>query len=85
MNQSFEIGQVIASHVFITGASTAGIMPCSVVTTITLFHFLLFFCPEPFRTQEYYLDTIGERDPLEEESITRSVITLVATGTRVKR
>ncbi|CAM9870807.1 unnamed protein product, partial [Laminaria digitata] len=36
-------------------------------------------------SEEYYLDTIGERDPLEEESITRSVITLVATGTRVKR
>lgn len=35
--------------------------------------------------QEYYLDKIGVRDPLEEESITRSVITRVATGTRVKR
>ncbi|CAM9838191.1 unnamed protein product [Scytosiphon promiscuus] len=36
-------------------------------------------------SEEYSLDKIGVRDPLEEESITRSVITLVATGTKVKR
>lgn len=42
-------------------------------------------CFETFRTQEYYLDKIGERDPLEEDGVTRSVLTLVATGTRVKR
>lgn len=35
--------------------------------------------------QEYSLDKIGVRDPLEEESITRSVIARVATGTPVKR
>ncbi len=41
--------------------------------------------PPPPPPQEFSLDKIGVRDPLEEESITRSVLTRVATGTRVKR
>lgn len=42
----------------------------------------------PFRfiAQEYSLDKIGGREPLEEEdNITRAMLALVATGTRVKR
>lgn len=35
--------------------------------------------------QEYSLDKIGEREPLEEDNITRAMLALVATGTRVKR
>lgn len=38
-----------------------------------------------FFAQEYSLDKIGEREPLEEDNITRAMLALVATGTRVKR
>lgn len=65
----------------------------SCIASVSFFFFFFkfesvvhFVPPSPHTPrQEYSLDKIGVRDPLEEESITRSVITRVATGTRVKR